>query len=146
MYITFTDGTGAAQLDNGLRAIAGGVASRAANWVPDTKVVGAVETGLGTGQRFMFPFRTDYLASFDVPELPNSMLSIALRLKAWLEAGNTCHVYTEDSGARDYATCGLAEGASVTLKCTDKVQFLWTLSLTIVNLAGSPTAMLCLYD
>lgn len=145
-YITFTDGTGAAQLDNGLRSVAGGVGSRFRNWSPDQRPVGASRTALGTGQRVMFPFRTDYTAKFELPEIPQTTMDIMLRLKSWLENGNTCAVYTEDTSSRSYATCGLVEGGQISLKRTSDQDLVWTISLDVVNLAGSPGQMLCVYS
>jgi len=141
--ITFNDG-GAATLDNGLTAIASGAASRFANWVPFTRRFGASATALGTGARAMFTFRTEYGASFELREIPNSSLSIVLRLKRHLENGGTCTVNTGDSASRSYATCGLSPDGSVGLTLSDPQQLTYTLSLSLINL-GAASDMLCEY-
>lgn len=141
--IAFNDGA-AATLDNGLTAIASGVGSRFANWTPFTRKVGASATSLATGARSMFAFRTDYGASFELRDLPNTALAVALRLKRWLENGGTCTVTTGDASSRVYTTCGLAEGADVTITMSDPQQLSYTVSLALINL-GAASDMLCEY-
>jgi len=142
--ITFNDGA-AATLDNGLTAIASGVASRFANWTPFTRKVGASAQSLATGARAMFAFRTEYGATFEIREVPATALAVVLRLKRHLEGGGTCTVTTGDTSSRAYATCGLAGGAEVGLSQSDSVQLTYTVSLSLLNLAGSPADMLCEY-
>jgi hypothetical protein len=141
--ISFNDGV-AATLDNGLTAIAGGAASRFANWTPFTRRVGPSATSLATGARTMFTFRTDYGASFEMREIPASAMSVVLRLKRHLENGGTVTVTTGDSAARTYATCGLAPDAALGLTMTDPVQLTYTLSIALINL-GAASDMLCEY-
>jgi hypothetical protein len=145
-YISFTDGGGAAQLDNGMTAIAAGVGSRFRNWTSESIPVGVAKTALGTGQRVMFVFRTDYRATFDMEEIPNANVAILDRLIAWLLLGNTCAVYTGDASSNSYVTCGLAEGTTPKKAMFDKNQISWKLTLSLVNLAGSPGPMTCLYS
>lgn len=145
-YITFTDGTGAATLDNGLRLVGGGVGSRFSGWVPTTIPVGATATALGTGARTMFRFRTDYGATFELRNIPVASVAIADRLRAHLLQGGTCAVYTEDAAARTYATCGLAPEATPELSQSDGGLFLYTLSLALINLATPAVAMRCEYE
>lgn len=144
-YITFNDGT-AAQLDNGLRSVASGVGSRFSGWTPGVAAIGPTRHALGTGQRYQFTFRTDYTARFALREIPGSNLSIALRLIAWLNAGGTCAVYCEDTGSHSYTTCGVAEGGTAMLAREDTPDQTWRVELALVNLAGSPSVMLCTYD
>jgi hypothetical protein len=145
-YLTFTDSGGAAQLDNGMTAIAGGVGSRFRNWTSESIPIGVDKTCLGTGQRVMFVFRTDYKATFEMEEIPNANVAILDRLIAWLLLGNACAVYTGDSSNNSYATCGLAEGAKPAKAMFDKNNITWKLTLSLVNLAGSPSAMTCIYS
>jgi len=141
--ITFNDGA-AATLDNGLTAIAAGVASRFSSWLPFTRRVGAAATNLATGARAMFTFRVEYGATFELREIPASALLVCLRLKRHLENGGTCTVTTGDTAARSYATCGLAPDAGVGLTVADSAQPTYTLSLSLINL-GAASDMLCEY-
>jgi len=143
-YITFNDGA-AAQLDNGLRNTAAGVGSRFTGWVPVTVPVGPARANLGTGAITMFRFRTDFGATFSLQEIPLTMVSVADRLRAHLLNGGTCAVFTEDATARSYATCGLMPETQPELTQEDAGGFLYTLSLSLINLAASPIQMRCEY-
>lgn len=143
-YITFNDGT-AAQLDNGLRTVGGGAGARFSNWVPVTVPIGPQRTNLGTGAITQFRFRTDFGATFELRDIPLSMVSVADRLRAHLLNGGTCAVYTEDATARTYATCGLMPESSPELSVQDAGGFLYTLGLSLINLASSPVQMRCEY-
>lgn len=145
-HITFTDSIGAAQLDNGLTAIAAGVGSRFTNWVSESVPVGPSRTSLGTGQRYLFPFRTDYRASFELHEIPNADVTILDRLIAHLLNGGQVSVTTGDTPGSVYATCCLAEGAAPQKRMFDRGNITWSLSVTLVNVAGAPVPMTCLYS
>lgn len=144
-YLQFTDTVGAATLDNGLRTVAGGVASRFSSWTPRNIPVGARETALGTGQLYLFRFRTDYSASFSIEHIPMASLDIVARLIEHLSRGGTCAVYTEDNASRSYTTCGLAPGTDITVQPEDRSEQWYRLDLTLINLAVSPSTMLCVY-
>jgi len=145
-YIQFTDSVGNATLDNGLRSVGGGVASRFSSWTPRNMPIGARETSLGTGQQYMFKFRTDYIASFSIDHIPMSYLSTVVRFMEHMYNGNTCAVYTEDDASRSYATCGLAAGAEISIQSEDRSEQWYRLDVTLINLAASPTMMLCAYN
>lgn len=144
-FVSFTDGVGAAQLDNGMTAIAGGAGSRFANWLSEDIPIGAAATSLGTGARAMFTFRTDHLATFDIIDIPNANVTILDRLVAWLLGGGQVSVTTGDSNAAVYATCGLAEGFVPKKAIYNAIDQTWKLTLKLVNLAGSPVNMSCIY-
>lgn len=145
-FITFTDGSGAAQLDNGTTAIAGGVGSRFTNWTSLSTPVGPAKNALGTGQLIMFQFRVDYKASFDLVDIPNANVTILDRLIAWLMAGGTVSVTCGDTLGAVYATCCLAPGTTPTKRLYNKNDITWALSLTLLNIAGSPVPMTCIYQ
>lgn len=142
--IQFTDAAGTATVTNGLDAIATGVASRFASWVPFQRAIGPVATSLGTGARSMFRFRTDYGASFRVTEIPVARLPEVLRLMAHLEAGGTCLVFTDDAFGRAYGNCCLAPNAEPSLELVDTTDLTYALSLALLNLDAEP--MLCDYS
>jgi hypothetical protein len=142
--ITFNDGT-SATLDNGMTGVAGGVGSRFADWTPFQRPVGPAVTALGTGARYQFAFRTDYGASFTMNDIPNSSMSVMLRLQAHLLGGGTVSVATGDSASRTYATCCLAPDGAVDITLQDKVELRYSMSFALINIAASPGAMLCIY-
>ena len=145
--ITFVDGIGAATLSNGKPS----PADRFSNWVPSTEPIGASKVVQATGATVMFTYRTDYLASFELAHIPVETtggvrpVDIAVRLIAWLHAGNTCAVNTGDAESSSYATCGIAPGTKAKLALTDRKNLEYTLTLSLVNLAVSPVAMVCHY-
>lgn len=141
-YISFTDDTGAATLDNGLRSIAGGVASRFSNWNAKAHAVGADAVALGTGIPYQFTFRTDQTARFQMEQLPASTQAVALRLMAWLQRGGSCVAYTEDDSGR-YYTCYLAPGGACEYALVDRVQMLYTMTLELLESTGAP--MFCVW-
>jgi hypothetical protein len=144
-YITFTDHVGAAQLDNGMTGVAGGVGSRFRNWTSEPRVIGPRRHALGTGAAHVFAFRTDYVATFELHEIPNSAVPVLDRLIAHLRRGGTCAVYTGDENDRTYATCGLAEGGDVSKRMQEPRELTWRAAFTLVNLADEPADMLCIY-
>ena len=144
-FITFTDGVGSAQLDNGMTAIAAGVGSRFVGWKSESKPVGDMTNALGTGAAAAFIFRTDYIATFEMQEIPNANVAILDRLVAWLLSGGTVSVTCGDTTSAVYATCCLAEGTKPQKKMFDKNAITWALSLTLVNIAVSPSPMTCIY-
>lgn len=74
------------------------------------------------------------------------MVDLADRLAYHLENGGTCQVDTGDYEGNSYATCGLAPGATASPPVlSDKKNLEYTLSLSLVNLAGSPARMRCHY-
>lgn len=145
--ITFTDVVGAATLKNGKTS----PADRFANWTPTTRPIGASSNRQSDGARSMFTLRTDYGASFELRGIPVAAVStvrlveVAERLIAHLLRGGTCAVNTGDVSTSAYATCGLMPGAESQLSMSDPRLLEYTLSLSLINLAGSPVAMVCRY-
>lgn len=144
--ITFNDGA-AATLTNGKPT----PGDRFSNWVVQTKPVGDTANRQSDGALMMFAFRTDYGASFELSQIPIAtaagvrMADVAARLLAWLLQGGTCAVNTGDVETNSYATCGLMPGTTPSLTLSDKKNLEYTLSLSLINLAGSPVAMVCHY-
>ena len=145
--ITFTDGTGAATLKNGKTS----PADRFANWTQINRPVGAVSHRQSDGARSMFQLRTDYGATFELRMIPIAavagvrLVEVAARLAAHLQSGGTCTVNTGDSGSNSYTTCGLMPGTERLLAMADPRLLEYTLTLSLINLAGSPSAMVCRY-
>lgn len=142
--ISFNDGT-ALVLDNGLTSVASGVGSRFANWVPITVPYGPSRDALGTGQRYMFKFRTDYGASFEIREIPIANAYIADRLRTHLLNGGTCAVTTGDSSSRTYATCGLMPGTTPEISQQNPNDITFSMRLSLIDLSASPQQMRCEY-
>jgi len=142
-YLLFDPGTGAVTFDNGLRTTASGVGSRFRNWTPSANPVGPVATGLGTGRRFQFAFRTDHGATFRMEDIPNTSMATMLTLQLHLRRGNTVAVYTEDAASRVYSLCGLAPDGDVAISLSDPTALLYAMEFSLINLSG--TSMVCEY-
>ena len=136
--ITFTDGTGAATLSNGLAA----PADRFSNWVPGVDPVGVHKPTLADGITHEFTFRTDYTVSLDLTKIPASSQSVMLRLKLHLLAGNTVTVTTADTASHSY-TARLAPGTVPEIIFSEPARLRYTFRVTLKN--TSAAAMLCTY-
>jgi hypothetical protein len=145
--ITFTDTVGAATLSNGKTA----PMDRFANWVPISRPVG--DSAYRQSDRAMtrFTFGTDFGASFELRMIPIKtsgglrLVEIADRLVFHLLNGGTCAVNTGDVDSSAYATCGLMPNTEPSLIQSNARLLEYTLSLSLINLAGSPVRMVCRY-
>lgn len=118
---------------------------RFSNWVPLSRPIGPQETALGTGQRFVFPFRTDHTATFEIRGIPNTLLDVMLQLVDRLERGSTVAVYTGDSLASIYPTCCLAPDSHPSIQLSDARNLEYTFSVTLLNVAAVPVRMIAVY-
>ena len=145
--IMFTDGIGAATLTNGKPT----PADRFTGWVTKSLPVGDSANRQSDGALTRLRYRTDYGASFSLTMIPvattggQRLVDIADRLIFWLLNGGTCTVNTGDAESNSYATCGLMPGTTPTLALSDKRNLEYTLTLDLINLAGSPVRMVCHY-
>lgn len=144
--ITFNDGA-AATLSNGKSA----PADRFANWTQKTLPVGDSCHRLSDEALYMFRTSTRYGASFELRFIPIAavggvrLVEVADRLIAHLKGGGTCTVNTGDSGSNSYTTCGLWPGSEPSLIQQSSGPLEYSLTLALINLAGSPSAMICRY-
>src|SRR5574338_1655414 len=135
--ITFNDGA-SATLSNGLSA----PADRFANWTPDVESVGVRKATLGDGVTYEWRFRSDYIASLEIPHIPAPSLDVAIRLKLHLLGGGTCTVATGDTSSRTY-TARLAPGTEPEITFSDRKRLRYTFRCVLKN--TSAAAMLCTY-
>lgn len=146
--ISFTDTVGAATLSNGKP----GNGQRFANWVPVPTPIGPMGMRASDGAITRILLRAQYGCSFELRHIPIKAVSgvrlveVAARLRYHLMNGGTCAVATGDASSSTYATCGLMPGTEPTLVQANPRTLEYTLSLSLVNLAGSPVAMICRYD
>lgn len=126
-----------------MTTVAGGVASRFAGWTPFQRPIGPAVTGLGTGARYQFAFRTDYGASFEIRDIDVVLLPKVLRLMAHLEGGGTVRVQTDDVAGRVYPNCCLAPESEIALTQANATDLTFTVALSLLNLDAAP--MLCEY-
>lgn len=89
-------------------------------------------------------------AHFEIHGLPMgiyeaSPANIANELKYQLMNGGTCAVYTEDEFGSTYATCGLMPGTVPEVTLVNRRTMEYALRVSLINLAASPTEMICHY-
>lgn len=141
--ITFTDGTGAAELTNGMPA----PGDRFTGWTLLTNVsdngAGVVKHALGTGLPAAYSFRTDYGAKFSLRYIPNADQATLTRLKRHLESGGSITVTTGDTEGNSY-TAYLWPGARVEISAPDRQDLRLTVTLSVLN--ADAADMLCLYN
>ena len=111
-------------------------------WQPLAPIVGPEEEGLGDGALYVYEFRADYGASFEMPYIQQSDLAIALRLIRHLNRGGTVTVNTDDASSRTY-TCQKWKGTQPELGPPDPVTLRRTLKLTLRNTAEAD--LLCIW-
>jgi hypothetical protein len=146
--ITFTDDVGAATLKNGKTS----PGDRFANWVPMKRPIGDVSYRLSDQAMTRFRTSWQYGASFELRNIPMATISsvrlveVADRYIAHLLNGGTCAVNTGDASSSAYATCGLMPGTTPSLTLTDPRLLEYALSVSLINLAGSPVQMVCRYS
>lgn len=138
--ITFDDGFGEVSLSNGLPD----PGSHFKGWVPSTRPIGPIETGLGSGRPFRFKFRTDYGASFSLDEIPASSASIGDRLVQHLLNGGSVTITTGDLADREYDECVLAPDTVPSFTLYNPQEYLYRLEVSVINV-GSQARMLCEY-
>jgi hypothetical protein len=145
--ITFTDAIGAATLKNA-KPVPG---DRFANWVTMSKPIGDSANRQSDLALSMFRLTDSYGATFELTQIPVAaasgvrLVDVADRLIYWLLSGGSCAVNTGDVDGNAYASCGLMPGTTPALTMSDKRNLEYTLSLALVNLAGSPVRMVCHY-
>ena len=140
--IDFTDVLGAATVQSGWPT----PANRFANWVPNARPIGEGANALGDGRRYLFEFRVDNTAAFEIPGIPHTDLDIVLRLCAHLVGGGFCAVTTDDTLASIYSECGLAPDTEPELSFSDRPTLEYTLRLTLLDVSATPTQLLCVYQ
>lgn len=114
-------------------------------WTPRSTPIGPAETALGTGQRYVFPFRTDHTVSFEIRNIPNTLLWKALKLQDHLLSGGTVSVNTGDSLNSIYTTCCLAPDSNPVITLSDAQNLEYNFSVALLNVAGAPFRMQAVY-
>jgi hypothetical protein len=107
------------------------------NWVPDVDEIGDRQTGLGTGDQFLFGYRTDYIAAFEMPNIPALALGDLVRMKRWLLRGGLLTVNTDDAASRVF-TVKLRAGTTPSWTLADRRLREYTLTLEVCNVAPYP--------
>jgi hypothetical protein len=135
--LEWTDDEGTESLTNGYPP----PGDRFAAWRMDSPIAGPEEESLA-GTLYVYEFRADYLASFELRDIPQDQVANALRLIRHLNRAGEVTVYTGDAEDREYV-CQKAKGTRPELGPPDPRTLRRTLKLTLRNTEAED--MLCLW-
>ena len=141
--ITFNDGSGSQTISSAWPA----PANRFNNWISKRRPIGERATAVGDGKRYQFALRTDYGASFQLDGIADNATNQdkLTDFEAWANAGGEFTVTTADpSGTHTYSECALAPDVDVQF-VKDRKRKCISLVLDVINVAASPSQMLCAY-
>ncbi len=106
------------------------------NWTPDSNFIGESQVPVGDNVTYTFAYRpADEVATFDIGQIANTELRLALRLKKWLVRGGQITINTRDSESRVY-TARVAPGTTPELKMTDPIELEYTLTVHVTNVVA----------
>lgn len=117
---------------------AGSPASRLNSFEADVNPVGQQRETLATGDTRMWVYRTDYTATFEIRDIPNTAVADCLALKLHLMTGGTVQVETGDRFATVYPNCGRAPGTEIERPKLDPSTMRYTMTLTLRNRDNAP--------
>jgi hypothetical protein len=140
-YVEWTDEIGAA------RIVCYGATFM--NWAPDWVDVGDTQFAVGDGALYFLAYRTDHIAYFEIQQIANTEVTLALRLKSWIQRGGACVVTTLDSESHVYncrqAPLGAtSNGANATMPAftfSDPANLEYMLALWVKNIDTTPRPM-----
>jgi hypothetical protein len=135
--LEFNDGV-PATLTNGYPA----PGDRFAGWQMDSPLKGVEAEALADGTLHVFEFHAKYHASFELRDIPQDQVAVALRLIRHLNRGGEVTVNTGDADANVYV-CQKVAGSSPELGKPDPRTLRRTLKLTLRNTEDED--LLCLW-
>lgn len=137
--ITFTPTGGVQQV---LAPPAPRPGNRLRGFTPDSIPIGPARPVLADGAIYGRRFRTDRLASFELPGLSADQLETAQALKVHLLNGGTATLATDDAADRSY-TIRLAPDTVPQIRGPDSEFYEYTFAMTALNTAAA--SMVCTY-
>lgn len=140
--ITFNNGSGSQTISSAANA----PANRFNNWKSKRNGIGERATAVGDGKRYQYTLRTDYGASFQLDYIANTTTNQTklTDFEAWANGGGEFTVTCADPGTHTYSECCLAPGTMVEIVVDRKLKCI-TLILDVINVAASPSQMICAY-
>lgn len=138
--LSWTDAAGPGTLANGYPA---GRRAGFQGWTPLPRMLADDAEAL-TGVAHQFKFADLYDVAFRLEEISYADGPTAARLVRHLRTRGLVSVATGDSANRTYPACQAPVGMDPVLEM-DRRTRLWTLSVTLRNVAVVPVEMLCLY-
>jgi hypothetical protein len=136
--LEWTDDVGAGELTNGYPA----PGDRFAGWEMDSPIHGVEAETLADGTVHVFEFHAKYHVTFELRDIPQDQVAMALRLVRHLNRAGEVTVNTGDAEDRSY-TCQKVKGSNPALGKPDPVTLRRTLKLTLRNTEQED--LLCLW-
>src|SRR5687767_13982376 len=94
--LEFTDEVGAATLTNGFP----GPGGRFSGWESDSPIKGVEAEGLGTGTLHVYEFHVKRIATFELRDIPEDQVAVAMRLILHLNRAGEVEIITGDNDDR----------------------------------------------
>jgi hypothetical protein len=135
--LEFTDDEGTETLTNGYPS----PGDRFAGWQTLGPIEGPEDESLA-GTLYKWEFRADYIASFDLEDIPQDQWAVAMRLVRHLNRAGTVTVRTGDAEDRTYV-CQKVKGSNPELGKPDRRTLRRTLKLSLRN--TEQVEMLCIW-
>ena len=137
--ISFDDGSGVQTIN------ASPTRARFNKWRPRPATIGERAIAVGDGAGYHWAHRTDYGASFELPNIPHTSEAV---LQDFLLHANGFGLFTitpDDSEANSYANCQIAPGTFAEISDPDTETLEYTLTLQVIDLSPSPAQLRVLY-
>ena|SRR5687768_5113409 len=137
--ISFNDGSGVQTITPS------STVNRLNKWRPRPQSIGERAIAVGDGAGYHWAHRTDYGASFELPNIPNTSEAV---LQAFLLHANAFGLFTitsADSESNTYTACQIAPGTFMELSDPDPETLEYTLYGQVINLSASPAPLRVVY-
>jgi hypothetical protein len=114
-------------------------------WRPLPDTIGERANALGDGRLYQWSHRTDYGASFELPDIAHTESAKLQDFLLWANQGGSFAIDTADSESNSFADVQVAPGTRAELSEPDRELLTYTLTLSVINVAASPTRLRCVY-
>jgi hypothetical protein len=114
-------------------------------WHPLPDTIGERDNALGDGVGYQWVHRTDYAASFELPNIAHTSEGLLQEFLLWANAFGPFAIDTGDSESNTYGECQIAPGTRAEISDPDPETLEYTLSVTALSIAVAPIALRCVY-
>lgn len=132
---------------SGSQTLTGAAAfARFNGWKRDPHQVGEQAIAVGDGVGYQYAHRTDYIAGMTLSEIAATDDAKVQDFLLWVNAFGPFAVDTADTQDNSYEECQIAPGSRAECSAPDPATLDIAVSLTALNIAASPSALVCIYD
>ena len=120
--------------------------SRFNGWKRDPHKVGEMAIAVGDGVGYQWPHRTDYTAGMTLGGIASTDDAKVQDFLLWVNALGPFAIDTADSFDNSYEDCQIAPGTRAECSPPDPQTLDLAVSLTALNIATSPSPLICIYS